>query len=131
MVRLIVIQPLQSTKQQMHRIRIRNNDIDLYKILGENNPADLLTKAEIPKDIPYLFISSVAQQGLFEQRFFWPESTAIVLHGMPESSLWLSCYQFEIHKDNYLLLEDESNIKFRKKKLHIKPLIKMEDGVAQ
>ena len=30
--------------------RVRNNDLDLYKILGENNPADLLTKAEIPKD---------------------------------------------------------------------------------
>ena len=30
--------------------RIRNNDLDLYKILGEKNPADLMTKAEIPKD---------------------------------------------------------------------------------
>ena len=30
--------------------RIRNNDLDLYKILGEENPADILTKATIPKD---------------------------------------------------------------------------------
>ena len=30
--------------------RVRNNDIDLYKVLGENNPADLMTKAEIPKE---------------------------------------------------------------------------------
>ena len=30
--------------------RVRNNDIDLYKILGEENPADLMAKAEIPKE---------------------------------------------------------------------------------
>ena len=30
--------------------RVRNNDIDLYKIAGEKNPADLLTKADIPRD---------------------------------------------------------------------------------
>ena len=30
--------------------RIRNHDLDLYKIAGEENPADLLTKAEIPKE---------------------------------------------------------------------------------
>ena len=30
--------------------RIRSNDLDLYKILGEKNPADLMTKAEIPKE---------------------------------------------------------------------------------
>ena len=30
--------------------RIRNHDIDLYKVLGEENPADLMTKASIPAD---------------------------------------------------------------------------------
>ena len=30
--------------------RIRNNDLDLYKVAGEANPADLLTKADIPRD---------------------------------------------------------------------------------
>ena len=30
--------------------RIRNNDLDLYKVPGENNPADILTKADIPRE---------------------------------------------------------------------------------
>ena len=30
--------------------RIRNHDLDLYKVLGEENPADLMTKAGIPQD---------------------------------------------------------------------------------
>ena len=30
--------------------RIRNGDLDLYKIAGDNNPADILTKADIPRD---------------------------------------------------------------------------------
>ena len=30
--------------------RIRNHDLDLYKILGEENPADLMTKAGFPQD---------------------------------------------------------------------------------
>ena len=30
--------------------RVRNHDIDLYKVLGEENPADLMTKAGIPFD---------------------------------------------------------------------------------
>ena len=30
--------------------RIRNNDLDLYKIAGEDNPADLMTKAETPHE---------------------------------------------------------------------------------
>lgn len=29
--------------------RIRNGDLDLYKILGEEDPADILTKASIPE----------------------------------------------------------------------------------
>ena len=29
---------------------VRNNDLDLYKIAGERNPADILTKADIPKE---------------------------------------------------------------------------------
>ena len=30
--------------------RIRNNDLDLFKGLGEENSADILTEADIPKD---------------------------------------------------------------------------------
>ena len=30
--------------------RVRNHDIDLYKVLGEESPADLMTKAGIPFD---------------------------------------------------------------------------------
>ena len=30
--------------------RIRNHDLDLYKVLGDENPADLMTKAGIPQD---------------------------------------------------------------------------------
>ena len=30
--------------------RIRQHDLDLYKVLGEENPADLMTKASIPED---------------------------------------------------------------------------------
>ena len=40
--------------------RVRNNDLDLYKILGENNPADLLTKAEIPKDRMEQLLSKIS-----------------------------------------------------------------------
>ena len=30
--------------------RVRNGDLDLYKVSGEENPADILTKAEIPRE---------------------------------------------------------------------------------
>ena len=30
--------------------RIRQHDLDLYKVLGEENPADIMTKAGIPED---------------------------------------------------------------------------------
>lgn len=65
----------------------------------------------------------------YEMRFFWPESQSICLKGFSKNELWLSPYQMEVHQDSYLMLADERNIKFRKKKLHYKPLLQEEGNV--
>ncbi len=64
----------------------------------------------------------------FEQRFFWPASEPIILSGLSQQQLMLSSYELEFKKDSYLLLDENRNIKYRKKKLHYKPFIRQERG---
>lgn len=66
----------------------------------------------------------------FEQRFFWPAERAITLNGLSHEALWFSSYEFETHEDSYILFPDNRNIKFRKKKMHYKPLLKIENNTA-
>lgn len=65
-----------------------------------------------------------------EQRFFWGAQDLILLNGLSEAQLWLSSYQFETHQDAYVLLNDNQNIKFRNKKLHVKPLLTLNNGTS-
>lgn len=67
----------------------------------------------------------------FEQRFFWADDEIIMINGFSLSELWLSQYLFETNHDNYLLSGNDCNLKFRKKKLHLKPLVQETDGIAQ
>lgn len=48
--------------------------------------------------------------------------------GFSLEQLKLSQYEFEAKTDNYLLLSDDRNIKYRKKKLHYKPLVEQKQG---
>lgn len=85
-------------------------------------------------DIPFWLNWQSQNQGFlsdsyhYEQRFFWPESSKIILQGFDKTFLQLSMYDIEFKTDNYLLLPDNRNIKFRKKKLHYKPFIHIDNN---
>lgn len=63
----------------------------------------------------------------YEQRFFWPSEHSIILHGLSNEQMQLSSYVFDAKTDSYLILDDERNIKFRKKKLHYKPMLEAKE----
>jgi len=76
-----------------------------------------------------LYEKALSTSEKYEQRFFWSEHTPIILNGLSREALWLSAYEFETHSDCYLLLDDNRNVKFRHKKLHVKPLVSINNHI--
>ncbi len=60
----------------------------------------------------------------WEARYFWPEPTTIILHGLNETILSLADFEIKEREDSYYLLPQyHLNIKKRKDKLLYKPLL--------
>ena len=67
----------------------------------------------------------------WEVRFFFSEDEEIILRHLGSQFLWCSHYRFTTHKDVYILSpEHDRNIKYRKKALAFKPLVRQEDGLC-
>ena len=64
----------------------------------------------------------------WEARYFWPEKTIIILHGLDERFLALSNYEIKHRQDCYILLPDSPyNIKQRRLNYSINPI--QEEGI--
>ena len=60
----------------------------------------------------------------WEARYFWPESQIITIHGLGDSFLNLSQYNYKQRDDTYLILRDRSyNLKLRRDNILYKPFI--------
>lgn len=67
----------------------------------------------------------------WEARFFWPQESIIVLHGLTEDLLKLANFKSKHRQDTYHLLHNyDYNIKLRRNELLYKPLITLQQNLG-
>lgn len=62
----------------------------------------------------------------WESRYFWNDNQLVSLTGLPLTLLSLTHYKIKSRHDSYIVIND-TNIKLRKQKIHVKPLIEKEN----